>query len=110
MFTPIPSQPFNLSSGKTAEVASSVEELKGQVERLLLITEALWKILQQQHGLSDAELVKQITLLDLADGQLDGRKAPGPPGKCPHCERTLIKHRPRCLYCGELIAVDPFQR
>ncbi|MGC3991856.1 MAG: hypothetical protein QM796_19610 [Chthoniobacteraceae bacterium] len=110
MFTPLRSQLPDPASPKAPEVGSSIEEMKGQIERLLLITEALWKILKEQHGYQDEELIKQITLIDLADGALDGRKAPSPPGKCPHCQRTLIKHRPRCLYCGELVASDPFQR
>jgi len=103
-------EPLNFSSARNSEAMKSVEEMKGQIERLLLITEALWKILKEQHGFSDEELIKQIALIDLADGNLDGRKAPTPPQPCPHCQRMLVKHRPRCLYCGELVASDPFQR
>ncbi len=89
---------------------SEVAELQGEVERLLLITEALWRILKEKHGLDENELVKQITLLDLEDGKLDGRKPATPPQPCPKCKRTLGKNRPRCLFCGEPIAADPFQR
>ena len=87
-----------------------VAELQNEVERLLLITEALWRILKEKHGLDENELVKQITLIDLEDGKLDGRKAATPPQPCPKCQRMLAKHRPRCLFCGEPIAADPFQR
>jgi hypothetical protein len=112
MFTP----PFRSREGDavpTHRPLSSdgeVAELQNEVERLLLITEALWRILKEKHGLDENELVKQITLIDLEDGKLDGRKAPTPPQPCPKCQRILGKHRPRCLFCGEPIAADPFQR
>lgn len=87
-----------------------IAELQGEVERLLLITEALWRILKEKHGLDDNELVKQITMIDIEDGKLDGRKPAKPPQPCPKCGRTLGKNRPRCLFCGEPIAADPFER
>jgi len=89
---------------------SEIEALKFDVERLLLITEALWRIVQEKHELPETELIKQITALDMEDGKLDGRKPKTPPQPCPKCGRTLIKNRPRCLYCAEPIGVDPFER
>lgn len=90
--------------------ADELEALKFDVERLLLITEALWNIVREKHGTEDAELIKQITALDMEDGKLDGRKPRTPPQPCPKCGRTLIKNRPRCFYCAEPIATDPFER
>jgi hypothetical protein len=84
--------------------------LKADVERLLLVTEALWKIVQEKHGLEDKELLKQITLLDLADGKLDARKAKNPPRLCPKCNRALGKRKPKCMFCGEPVMYDPFER
>lgn len=107
---------FHLREGDTGPAAKprshegEITELKGEVERLMLITEALWRILREKHGLDENELVKQIALLDLEDGKLDGRKPATPPQPCPKCGRTLGKKRPRCLFCGEPIAADPFQR
>ena len=102
---PDPSQ-IRQPQSHDAEVAL----LRNQVERLLFITEALWRIIQEKHGLDDNELVKQMTLLDLEDGKLDARKPPTPPKPCPKCSRMLSKERPTCLYCGEPIVLDPFAR
>ena len=87
-----------------------VDALKSDVERLLMITEALWQILKEQHGYDDKELIKRVVTIDMRDGKLDGRVAPEPPQKCPKCGRTLYKNRPNCIYCGEYFMPDPFQR
>ena len=93
-----------------ASARTEVESLKMDVERLLMITEALWTILKEKDGYDDNELIKRMVTIDMRDGKLDGKVAPEPPHKCPKCDRTLFKNRPRCLYCGEPVAVDPFQR
>jgi hypothetical protein len=87
-----------------------VEALRFDVERLLLITEALWSILKEKTDLKDADLIRRIADIDLADGKLDGRKAKSPPRPCPHCQRVLAKHRPRCLFCGKQVEAAPFER
>lgn len=85
-------------------------QLEGQVERLLMITEALWTILREQHGLDEQELLRQMVQIDIRDGKLDGRVASSPPEPCPKCHRIVAKRSMRCMFCGELIAVDPFAR
>jgi hypothetical protein len=86
------------------------EALELDVERLLMISEALWNMLKEKHGYTDEALEKRIMDIDLRDGKFDGRVADSPPGKCPNCERTLMKRRPRCLYCGETVGIDAFER
>jgi hypothetical protein len=93
-----------------SEPSSDVQQLKSEVERLYFITEALWRILKEKHGLDDNEVVRQIALIDLEDGKLDGRKAKTPPQPCPKCGRILAKQRTSCMFCGELVAADPFER
>jgi len=101
---PLPSRPIN------APGASEVVLLKAQVERLLLITEALWTILKEKNGLDDQELLKQIVQIDLRDGRLDGRVASTPPEPCPKCQRIVAKGSVRCMYCGEPLLMNPFAR
>lgn len=108
---PLPPGPGAADLPSAARIPTSeLEALKFDVERLLLITEALWNIIREKHGAEETELIKQITALDMEDGKLDGRKPRTPPQPCPKCGRTLIKNRPRCFYCAEPIAADPFER
>jgi hypothetical protein len=92
------------------EPSSDLQQLRGEVERLYFITEALWRILKEKNGLDDNEIVKQIALIDAEDGKIDGRKAKTPPQPCPKCGRILAKQRTKCMFCGELVAVNPFER
>ena len=87
-----------------------VEDLRKDVDRLLLINEALWRIVREKLKCTDAELVEYIHEIDLEDGHLDGRKAASPPRKCPHCERPLSKHRSVCIYCSRPVEFLPFER
>lgn len=87
-----------------------IDELRDQVDHLYFITEALWRILKEKNGLDDNEIIRQITLIDMEDGKLDGRKAKSPPKPCPKCARIVGKQRIKCMYCGELIAANPFDR
>ena len=101
--TPLPP---NQQRSDSAEIG----QLRADVERLYFITEALWRILREKQGLGDQEIIRQIAAIDMEDGKLDGRKAATPPQPCPKCGRTLVKQRVKCMYCGEFIAVNPFER
>ena len=96
--------------GGKAEPGSDIVQLRADVERLYFVTEALWRILKEKHALDDDEIIRQVTMIDMEDGKLDGRKSKQPPQPCPKCGRVLSKQRASCLFCGELIAVNPFER
>jgi hypothetical protein len=88
-----------------------IEHLRKDVERLLLITEALWMVLKEQHGFTDEKLAQLVTQIDLRDGQLDGRVAGTQTETCPHCGRTLSKNLTCCMYCGKpVLNRNPFAR
>ena len=103
--TPLASRPAGGAVSDAGEV-----QLRADVERLYFIAEALWRILREKLGVDDQEIIRQIAAIDLEDGKLDGRKAPQPPQPCPKCGRTLTKQRLKCMYCGEFIVADPFDR
>jgi len=90
--------------------ASELVELEAKVERLLIITEALWTILKEKNGLEDQELARQMVQIDLRDGKLDGRVSTSPPVLCPKCNRVVGKNLVRCMFCGEPIVPQPFDR
>lgn len=105
-------------AGMTAERAaatatqarSQVELMQMDVERLLMITEALWTMLRDEHGYADEQLIRKVQEIDLRDGRLDGKVAKQPPSKCPKCGRAISARRPICVFCGTASTDDPFKR
>jgi len=87
---------------------SARRELERRLDKLALVNMAMWSILRDKLGVTDAELEDRARAIDLLDGVLDGRAAPAGQ-QCPRCKRTMsIRHR-RCLYCGEVdLTPSPF--
>ena len=104
------SAPFSGPPRDSRSLEREVVQLHADVERLLLISEALWKILRERCDLSDDELVKEITKLDLEDGLPDYRKKPTEPRTCPSCHRVLSKRKAVCSMCGAPVPIAPFER
>lgn len=92
------------------EAQTDVVRLEREVERLLIVTEALWSIVRDRHGLTDDDLDRTIREIDLRDGKLDGKLARGEAKKCPECDRPLPRSKSFCLYCGAAVERAPFER
>ena len=99
------------SASRTAgEARTRIDDLQVDVEKILMITEALWNILKEKHGYEDDDLLRMVQDIDLRDGQLDGKVAKQPNPPCTNCGRTLMGRHPVCLYCGSVAIRAPFER
>ena len=78
------------------------------LNRLALIVEAMWKLVREKHGLTDADLMSRVAELDLSDGVADGKKEAAGPRNCPQCHRPNGRDQIFCLYCGRLLWTEPF--
>ncbi|MEM8885097.1 MAG: hypothetical protein AAGD14_13595 [Planctomycetota bacterium] len=90
------------------EALSRADEVEARLNRALLALEALWEIAQEKWELTETELADRILEIDQRDGRLDGRSKRGPTN-CPSCGRVISRRFPQCLYCGAVIALDPFR-
>ena len=94
-----------------AEVRTKNEMIQFDIEKLFMITEALWEILKYHHGYTDDQLTQMIQDIDLRDGKLDGKVAKSAERPtCTECGRTIIQKQARCLYCGAPAPQQPFER
>ncbi len=94
-----------------SDVRTQNESIQFDIEKLFMITEALWEILKHQHGYTDDQLVEMIQDIDLRDGKLDGKVAKSAERPtCPECGRTIMRNQARCLYCGADAPQQPFER
>ncbi|MHC4930861.1 MAG: hypothetical protein ACYTGV_01545 [Planctomycetota bacterium] len=89
------------------QAKSAVHQLEARLDRALLTTEALWTIVRDRVGVTEAELAERIVDLDLTDGRLDGRIR-RPALECPACSRRTPRRLSRCMYCGVEVLHDPF--
>ena len=104
-----PHEPIRVTASRPSGQAE-ILKLEYEVERLLMITEALWDILREQHDYDDAELLRRVTEIDMRDGRLDGKVKRGEAKDCTRCSRKLNRRHIRCIYCGAAHEKDPFER
>jgi hypothetical protein len=90
------------------EALSATELLRHDVDKLLMITEALWSILKKQHGYSDENLAALVKEIDLRDGRLDGKSGGPSPSPCPQCGKINSARRAVCIYCGIQLPISLF--
>jgi len=90
------------AESKTVVLQRRAKILEANLAKSLMICEALWEMLKEQHGLTDRQLQEKIYEIDMRDGILDGkhqRKAV----ECPNCRHIVSPRHPACLYCGHII-------
>jgi len=93
---------------RTIDLKAETRELRRLVNKLMLVTQALWEIVAETNNLDNKLLIQKVNEVDLRDGKLDG-KLKRAIQKCASCGRTLHKEHSRCLYCGsENLQAGPF--
>jgi hypothetical protein len=88
------------------QAQTSVELMQHDIDRLLMLAEAMWTFLKAQHNYTDEDLVKAITEIEMRDGESTKHQ----PVTCPACGRMNSGKRPICIYCGKPIPMNPFAR
>lgn len=78
---------------------SELGEVRDAVDRLAMVNQALWEIVQERLELGPEELDAKVREIDGRDGRIDGRITAGVTS-CPSCQRPNAADRSRCLYCG----------
>lgn len=81
--------------------------LEANIAKALMINEALWEMVRDEHGLKEIDMVNKVHEVDMRDGVLDGknqRKAV----ECPSCAHMVSPRHPACLYCGKVIDTSIF--
>lgn len=93
-----------------SEAKLEVELLRHELERILMINQALWEIVQETNNLDKDYLFKKVIEIDGRDGKVDGKVSKTPPKHCAKCNQVLPKDKPFCFYCGNKTTNDLFAR
>jgi hypothetical protein len=96
---------------RVANTREEIRRLEHRYERMRLVTNALWQLLKEHTGLTDADLKRFVERIDLADGKADGKMTfPTGAMDCQKCSRRILKSAAVCPWCGAKPAVgDAFQ-
>jgi zinc-ribbon domain len=92
------------------ELRTQIELFKHDIDRLLMLSEALWTLMKQQHGYTDEMLIGLVQKIDQRKIAADGVAAKDPPVACPVCGRPNLASRMFCIYCGKPLMTNPFAR
>ena len=99
------------SSGKYADNLSSIKikYLEHKIDKLYMITEALWLIIKEKNHIDDENLTELIAAIDLKDGKRDGKVATSGPRNCTKCGRVNSIRQMYCIYCGTFLNTETFK-
>lgn len=88
-----------------------IQELQRRVDSIALACQAMWELVAERNGLTDADLLQRMTEVDLRDGKADG-KMTQVPKTCTACDRPVNPRRRQCMYCGEKMPEnhEPFNK
>lgn len=83
----------------TTQAKSRVVSLEQRYEQLRLINMAMWNLLKDKLGTSDADLAKYVEALH---DDPDARPHSAQKGfaECPSCHRRILASASACVYCG----------
>ena len=86
------------------------DSMAHDIEKLFMITEALWSIIKKQNHLKDDDLIELIHDIDKRSGKVDGRRAKEERPNCSQCNRKIMARNTVCLYCGTVAKLNPFKK
>ena len=81
------------------EMASDAMFFEKRLDKLTLISMAVWSLLAEKMGLTDEDLMERVKKIDLMDGEADG-KLQRQIATCPQCNRVMSPRHSSCIYCG----------
>ncbi|MBN1124335.1 MAG: zinc ribbon domain-containing protein [Sedimentisphaerales bacterium] len=95
------------AEGKARSVESQLGRLRDSLAKAMMINEALWEMIRDQHGLTEKDLYQKLYEIDMRDGVLDGKNQ-RKPAPCPNCGRMVSARHTTCLYCGQTMDTSVF--
>lgn len=90
-----------------SEVSS--DKAQKNIERLYMVVHAMWELLKEKTGLTDADLEAKVREIDMRDGKLDGKDSTQTEMQmCRKCGKTVASGQTMCPWCGEQIGIGAF--
>lgn len=91
------------AENKTENDANNrVAVLERRVDRLTLLTQAMWELLRTNSQSDDLDLINMVEEIDGRDGKVDG-KISTKIVDCPKCPGKINSKRNFCMVCGHVV-------
>ncbi len=97
--TPGEHEELNDARRDVAALHEEVAALQRRVEKQAVLLRALFALLHERVGITEAELLARFS-------QVEAIKASSPPRRCRKCGRGVNVRHHRCLYCEEAYEVE----
>ena len=86
-------------AGRDVTLTERAYQAEDRFEKLLLVTAAMWELLAERTGLTEADLTQRIIEIDERDGHRDDRRITLA-RRCSACGAAVARDRATCLFCG----------
>jgi hypothetical protein len=97
--TPGERRKLDEARGEIATLRDVVAEMQRRVEKQAVLLRALFVVLSERQGYTEAELLDRFR-------QVEAERASAPAKKCAQCGRAVNQRTQRCLYCGAECQVE----
>lgn len=88
------------ASEKASDLREEVRQLSRRLDRLALVSHAMWELLREHTSLTDDDIRAKVVQIDKSDGIRDGKITPRV-SVCSQCGRPLNTTTSICPYCSE---------
>ena len=84
----------SVSSRQADHAMEKTRQQERRIAKLQIIAQAMWQILEEKMGVTEAELVQRITEIERAAANKTEAH------ECAACGRVTKASAPKCMYCG----------
>lgn len=89
----------DLHTSRIANAQADLDQTQVRFDRMLLVLDAMWELVAERTGLSEADLLAKVQEIDARDGTVDGRRATLA-RRCSKCGAAVGNDRATCMFCG----------
>ncbi|NER79322.1 MAG: hypothetical protein F6K42_07000 [Leptolyngbya sp. SIO1D8] len=83
---------------QSEKLEDTLDELEGRIEKLSMLCQAMWEVLQTKAKFPDTLLAAKLEEIQARNVGPNGKKV----FHCASCNRALNKnHLNKCMYCGQ---------
>lgn len=89
----------DLHTSRISNAQADLDQTQVRFDRMLLVLDAVWELVAERTGLTEADLLAKVQEIDARDGTADGRRVTLA-RRCSQCDAAVGNDRETCMFCG----------